>query len=65
MFSVGKSVKAKVINMSSQDHDDKTSQLGSLKRQWLWMIGLWSGSVIALFIVVKILKVLMTAAGLR
>lgn len=65
MFSVGKSVKVKVINMSSQDHDDKTSQLGSLKRQWLWMIGLWSGSVIALFIVVKILKVLMTAAGLR
>lgn len=51
--------------MLNQDRDDKTSQLGSLKRQWLWMIGLWSGSVIALFIVVKILKVLMAAAGLR
>lgn len=65
MFSVEKFIKAKVINMLNQDHDDKTSQLGSLKRQWLWMIGLWSGSVVALFIVVKILKVLMTTIGLR
>lgn len=55
---------AKVINQPDQNHGIKDAKLGSLKRQWLWMIGLWSGSVIALYIVVKLLKLLMTAAGL-
>lgn len=51
--------------MIDQHHEINEPKLGSLTKQWLWMIGLWSGSVIALFIVVKILKLLIVAAGLR
>lgn len=51
--------------MVDQHNETEEPKLGSVKSQWLWLIGLWSGGVIALYIVVKILKVFMSAAGLH
>ncbi|UQY46128.1 DUF2474 domain-containing protein [Mixta hanseatica] len=36
-----------------------------LWRRLLWMVIIWGGSVLALFVVASLFRVLMSAAGLR
>ncbi|WP_249894423.1 DUF2474 domain-containing protein [Mixta hanseatica] len=50
--------------MAIQRMTEKTAKK-PLWRRLLWMVIIWGGSVLALFVVASLFRVLMSAAGLR
>ncbi|GAA5103056.1 hypothetical protein GCM10023338_21030 [Wohlfahrtiimonas larvae] len=64
MFFEEKFKRKKYISNINQNPEMPQPKIGSLKCQCFWMMGLWSGGVVALYIVVKILKVVMKTIGL-
>lgn len=58
-------MKQNVYSASKPENtNDTPKKLRSLKMQLAWMIGLWLGGVIALYLFVKIAKSVMSAVGL-
>lgn len=58
-------MKQNIHSVESLKSQSSTSQKPrSIKTQLAWMIGLWLGGVIALYLFVKIAKAIMSAVGL-
>lgn len=50
--------------MKLKTDSKKDNNLGSLRQQLSWMIGLWLGGVVALYLFVKLAKTVMSVVGL-